>query len=68
MAQIKNRKNALGRGIKALINPKSKVDRSLEEKKADQGKNMEFYRSLVRQYVKTGDRDMLIEQLLNEIR
>ena len=29
---------------------------------------MEFYRSLVKQYIQTGERDILTEQLLNDIR
>jgi hypothetical protein len=65
----KRPKKALGRGLSALIKDKDNLGKSSkqveEEKRA---KNMEFYRSLVKQYVQTGERDILTEQLLNDIR
>jgi len=62
-------KKALGRGLGALIKDKESLERDRKEKDDEKrAKNMEFYRSLVKQYVKTGERDLLIEQLLNDIR
>ncbi len=60
---------ALGRGLGALIKDKDgygKNKKQVEEER--RAKNMEFYRSLVKQYVQTGERDILTEQLLNDIR
>jgi len=60
---------ALGRGLGALIKDKDRMGRSRkEEEEEKRAKNMEFYRSLVKQYVQTGERDILTEQLLNDIR
>ncbi|MBN1540088.1 MAG: tetratricopeptide repeat protein [Candidatus Thermoplasmatota archaeon] len=60
---------ALGRGLAALIKggeDRVKPRKQLEEEK--RSSNMEFYRSLVKQYVQTGERDILTEQLLDNIR
>ena len=65
----KRPKKALGRGLGALIKDKDKMGKSRQEEEDEKrAKNMEFYRSLVKQYVQTGERDILTEQLLNDIR
>jgi tetratricopeptide (TPR) repeat protein len=65
----KRPKRALGRGLGALIKNQEEVVRSRKEAEDEKrSKNMEFYRSLVKQYVQTGERDILTEQLLNDIR
>ncbi|MGA1866093.1 MAG: tetratricopeptide repeat protein [Thermoplasmatota archaeon] len=60
---------ALGRGLAALIKggeDRVKPGKQLEEEQ--RASNMEFYRSLVKQYVQTEERDILTEQLLDNIR
>ncbi|MGA1847727.1 MAG: tetratricopeptide repeat protein [Thermoplasmatota archaeon] len=60
---------ALGKGLGALIKDRESLEKAKKERDDEKrAKNMEFYRSLVKQYVKTGERDLLIEQLLNDIR
>ncbi|MFO8051943.1 MAG: tetratricopeptide repeat protein [Thermoplasmatota archaeon] len=66
MARKPKKKNALGKGLNALINGQNNGRGPSPD--SDRVKNMDFYRSLLRQYVQTGERDMLIEQLLNDIR
>lgn len=66
----KDDSRALGRGLKALLNRKDDIIKDVkgstpEEEKA---KSHEFYGSLLKKYVQTGERDPLIEQLLDEIR
>ncbi|MGA1821235.1 MAG: tetratricopeptide repeat protein [Thermoplasmatota archaeon] len=66
----KDESRALGRGLKALLNRKEDIIKDVKgaTPEEERAKTQEFYGSLLKKYVQTGERDPLIEQLLNEIR
>lgn len=66
----KKGKSALGKGLRALIKDNSEreeLDRSVS-KDERHARNMEFYGSLMKKYVRSGAEDDLIDQMLNDVR
>lgn len=66
----KIKKTALGKGLKALIKDRGEEDaRSKKELDGERhARNMEFYGSLMKKYVRSGVDDQLIDQMMSDIR